>query len=379
MVHRPRTAAERWAFAFSAKAQWRAKVQSDIGKIAETGRAYARAYFISSRFIKDKTRAEVEDLLRKKHGFDVRILDRNWILDRVFTGRHEQLAIDELGIPVAKQPEVKKGPIDAEREEELAALETAITKATQNGRFTFQLVDDCIRAAKIARNRELPRTDVEGRLLRARRVAGEHGTSHQQLLVAYEYAATAYWYFEDYDTFVELYPQVEALAKDTLNAYDLELLANLWLLLHAAVRQQWLDPKKADLKPRTTFITGQLERLTNDTARPSSALQARTLLLHQRLVRTLPSNVDPILDELCDVMQRAKIASVAEQQRMGGRMLVEPNPYLLHQTQFDVVPKQVFVVQSTSLTHTVLPVIKGILEPSQVHHLQRQAGRYRAA
>lgn len=58
-----------------------------------------------------------------------------------------------------------------------------------------------------------------------------------------------------------------------------------------------------------------------------------------------------------------KIASVAEQQKMGGKMLVEPNPYLLHQTQFDVVPKQVFVVQSAALSNTVLPVIKSILEP----------------
>lgn len=298
-------ATERWAFAFSAKAQWRAKVQSDIGKIAKTGRGYTKAFFISSRFIKDKTRAEVEDLLRTKHGIDVRILDRNWILDRVFTNHHEQLAIDELGIPITKQPEVKKGPLDSERDEELAALEAAITKATQDGGFTIQFVDDCIRAAKIARNRELPRTDVEGRLLRARRVAGEHGTPHQQLLAAYEYAATAFWYFEDYDTFVELYPQVEALAKDTLNAYDLELLGNLWLLLHTAVRQQWLDPKKADLKPRTAFITGELERLSNDTARPSTALQARTLLLHQRLIATLPANVDSILDEFRDVIQRS--------------------------------------------------------------------------
>src|SRR5205823_6076608 len=38
-------------------------------------------------------------------------------------------------------------------------------------------------------------------------------------------------------------------------------------------------------------------------------------------------------------------------------------PYLLHQTQFDVTARQVFVVQSAALSHTVLPVIKGILEP----------------
>jgi len=59
----------------------------------------------------------------------------------------------------------------------------------------------------------------------------------------------------------------------------------------------------------------------------------------------------------------AKIREVSDQQRLEGKMWVEPNPYLLHQTQFDVTAKQVFVVQSASLSHTVLPVIRGILEP----------------
>ena len=32
------------------------KVQSDIGKIAKTDRGYKKAFFITSRFVKDKTR-----------------------------------------------------------------------------------------------------------------------------------------------------------------------------------------------------------------------------------------------------------------------------------------------------------------------------------
>lgn len=298
-------AEERWAFAFSAKAQWRTKVQSDVAKIAKTGRGYKKVFFLTSRFVKDKTRAEVEDALSKKHGLDVRILDRSWILDRVFTNHHEQLAIEQLGIQVTSQTEIKKGPLDAEREQALAELEGAITSATQEESFTLQLVDDYISAAKIARNMELSRADVEGRLLRAERIANEHGTNHQKLRAAYEHAATAFWYFEDFNAFIGLYPNVEALAKNTLNAYDLELLGNLWMLLHTAVRLKWLDAKTADLKPKTTFLTQELERLSNETARPSTALQARTLLLHQRLVTTPPEKADPILDELRSVIEQA--------------------------------------------------------------------------
>src|SRR5215212_3292384 len=38
-------AAERWAFAFSAMKTWRAKVRSDVAKIAKTGRGYTTAFF----------------------------------------------------------------------------------------------------------------------------------------------------------------------------------------------------------------------------------------------------------------------------------------------------------------------------------------------
>lgn len=43
-------------------------------------------------------------------------------------------------------------------------------------------------------------------------------------------------------------------------------------------------------------------------------------------------------------------------------MWVEPNPYLLHGTSFQMKKKQVFLVQAWSLAETVYPAIKGILD-----------------
>src|ERR1700740_2874997 len=80
---------ERWAFAFSTKEDWKAKVRSDIKGIAETGRGYSLAYFVTSRFTKDKVRASVQDELRATYGIDVRILDRTWIVEKVFTNRRQ--------------------------------------------------------------------------------------------------------------------------------------------------------------------------------------------------------------------------------------------------------------------------------------------------
>jgi hypothetical protein len=45
--------AERWAFAFSTKKDWKAKVRADIQNIVATGRKYQVTYFITSRFAKD--------------------------------------------------------------------------------------------------------------------------------------------------------------------------------------------------------------------------------------------------------------------------------------------------------------------------------------
>lgn len=43
-------------------------------------------------------------------------------------------------------------------------------------------------------------------------------------------------------------------------------------------------------------------------------------------------------------------------------MWVTPNPFLLHITDFETVPGQVFVVQAWSLRESVLPVLRGILQ-----------------
>jgi hypothetical protein len=59
----PAAAHERWAFAFSAKKDWKAKVRSDVRNIASTDRGYTRIYFVTNQFAPDRSRAESEDTL----------------------------------------------------------------------------------------------------------------------------------------------------------------------------------------------------------------------------------------------------------------------------------------------------------------------------
>jgi hypothetical protein len=116
-------AQERWAFAFSAKADWPPKVRSDIAKIRGTAREYTKAFFVTNQAVPDRKRAEVEDALRTQYGIDVRILDRTWILDRVFEGRHEEFAVNELGVTALSRRDVIKGPLDVKREGALEEVE----------------------------------------------------------------------------------------------------------------------------------------------------------------------------------------------------------------------------------------------------------------
>lgn len=297
-------ATERWAFAFSAKKEWQEKLQSDIAKIAGTGRKYRKAFFITNQFVKDKFRGQVEDKLSKKYKLDVRVLDRSWILDKVFGNGHQSIAIEELRLSLPTSTNVRTGPLDLQKKGELDAVESRIKEATEQKRFGFQLVADCIEAAELARSLEFPRSDVDGRFLRAQRVANEYGGQHQQLAAAYQWAWTTYWWFEDYKGFSEQYGEVESLAKGSDNVHDLELLSNLWCGLQSSVRRGSLDASSAKLDARTEVLFGELERLKKEDDRPSSALQAETLRLLGDLMSCPPEKADPLLLQLKGIILR---------------------------------------------------------------------------
>jgi hypothetical protein len=300
--------AERWGFAISAMKKWLPKLKSDIAKIAGTQRGYVKAFFVTNQFVPDKRRAAIEDGLRNKHSMDVRILDRSWILDRVFDGHHESLAIDKLGLLTSIRPQVRQGPQDLEKQQELATIEQRIKDATQENELGYELVADCMEAAILARGLERPRTELDGLFERAERIAKAHGTQHQRLKAAYDRAWTAYWWYEDYNSFAELYESAQEFARGGQNAYDLELLSNLWRCLHVITKRGELDDSVARLQGRTDLLKEELDRLTKLEDRPSIALQAHSLHVNVRLQQALYENGDTgrLLREYREIIQRCE-------------------------------------------------------------------------
>jgi hypothetical protein len=126
-----------------------------------------------------------------------------------------------LRLATSIRSQVPKGPLDLQRETELAAAENRIKTAAQKGDFYIATVEDCILVTELTRGLDRPRIEVEDRYARAERLAKQYGTEHQQLECAYSKAWTTFWWYEDYKTFVGLYGEVERLVKGSRNAYGL--------------------------------------------------------------------------------------------------------------------------------------------------------------
>ncbi|MCY4172044.1 MAG: hypothetical protein OXF08_10690 [Bacteroidetes bacterium] len=270
---------ERWGFAFSASKEWKAKAKGDIAKIASTGRGYVKVFFVTNQYVSDRKRAEFEDQHTKKYQFDVRLLDLNWILEKVFSGNHVDLVDDELQLRIQGRKVTRKGPLDTQRENELEEIEKRIKSTTQNEQFNSALVDDALNSAELARSLDLPRHKVEGRFERAERIAHKYGTQRQRVEVAYQKAWTTFWWYEDGAIFPDLYLKVEERAKGSRNAYDIERLVTLWYLLESCINQDYYPDQPNWLDNRTTTVKGELQRLSREKTRPSTALQAKMSLL----------------------------------------------------------------------------------------------------
>ncbi len=280
----PSGGSERWAFAFSAKKAWKPKLEADIKSILSTQRDYKRIYFFTNQFVSDKSRASAEDTLTKKAGIPVHIIDRSWLVDRVYSHAHLQLAISALQIDDAtSERKDRLGPKDTERLADLDELDAQISDPSRYEGAQYQLIEDCVRAAKLARSLDKPRHEVENRFAMADRLAQELAIPQQQLRVAYHRAWTAHWWFEDYAEFLRFYEEVERIALRSQEAHDQERLLNLNHLLMGIDERGVLPKDKTRVDERRAALIKHLELLEADAARPNNALFARMLRTFARL------------------------------------------------------------------------------------------------
>lgn len=315
----PSAGSERWAFAFSAKRDWKPKLKSDVKKIAETGRSYDVVYFVTNQFAADKDKAKLQDELGKQYSFRVHILDRSWIVEKVYENGHLAMAIDTLAIEGAQSEIIRNfGPNDAARVAELAELDKQITDPSRYINTRFQLASDCHRSAILARGLERPRAEVEARFEQAMRIADELGETQQAMRIRYNYAWTQFWWFEDLKKFVSLYDDVEMRITGTTNSADVKKLFTLWTLAISCIQNGRLTDNEIDIRQKRNTLVAILDPLAADTARPNNALEAKTYLTLMRLHETMS---DSMREGLNDCWK--SLGEILETSKLLGRYPVE--------------------------------------------------------
>jgi hypothetical protein len=269
---------ENWGFAFSCKKTWKQKIKDDAAKIVGLDRKFTKVFFITSRFARDKTRAALEDELTKKHGFEVHILDRTWIVERIINRNHQRMAITTLGISVTEEREARLGPRDTARRAELDDILKRICGQCDYEGNDFGLAQDYLQAALLARGLGKPRHEIDGFFQQARRIAEKTGNNSLRLRCGYNHAWTTFWWFEDSSQFNRIYDEIEGLIAGTNDVQDCESILNLWVLLWRIDLRLTKQGGTSELKiaDRGERLAKELGRLAAEDHRPNSALQART-------------------------------------------------------------------------------------------------------
>jgi hypothetical protein len=300
---------ERWAFAFSAKQDWHTKIKADVDSIISTRRGYKRIYFVTNQNFSDKKRSAAENLLTAKAEIPVTILDRNWLLTKVYENDFIGLAISALQLVGNEIPKEKAGPLDAARLDRLTELEPKLADPTAYAGAEYQLAEDALEAALLSRGLERPRFEIEGKFLRAIRLAGQGKYRPQQLRAVYSYVWTAHWWFEDFNLLNYQYEHVESLAINSDSADDLEKLETLWSLLSTLVMRGWMTAVEVKLLERTTRLRAALDALAAYEARPNNALQAKTLLVNMRLADAMRQKdfaaIEAVWGDLANIVDQA--------------------------------------------------------------------------
>ncbi|MEF3365961.1 hypothetical protein V3H18_05370 [Methylocystis sp. 9N] len=300
---------ERWGFAFSAKATWADKVRKDVKGIVETGRKFDRIICITSRFAKAKDRARVEDELSKQFGLPVTIHDRSWIVSEVIEKDRADLAFNYLNMGEAVGKEVRLGPADYSRTQQLEDVERALADPGAFCGMEIQRVTEALVAAKLSRGLERPRIETDGRFDRAIRLADADGTYRQQLEARYQKLWTAFWWYDDFALLNASYDNFQARALKSNHSANLEFLGTLNQLLVNAVIHGHMTPEECRLKERMAALRKALEAIADDPSRPNNSLEARTALVRIKLnVATLAgdgSALPAIWEELSEIVDKA--------------------------------------------------------------------------
>lgn len=294
---------ERWAFGVSTQKDWKTKCTKDVESIMSTGRGYVRIFCVTSRFIKNSSRAALQDNLSKKHGVKVTIYDRTWLLDKTLKPKNQHLAVDYLSLTANIESKIQIGPFDAGKQIQLAEIERKIEQIEDLGHLTLSQVDLYTKRAIICKELEQDAATVEHQFNVAVRTAKKFGTPRQHFDALYQLTWAAYWWLGNAELFEENFEKALSVAQETYNVEVWEKVVTLFNLVVITHRD---DKCTLDLKTIEATIRDKLDSIANDADMISSALQAKTsLLLLDLLAADNEKQVNSIFRSLSQIVESA--------------------------------------------------------------------------
>ena len=287
---------EKWAFAFSAKKDWKSKVKGDVKKIINTKRDYTKIFFISNQLISSKKKKDTQDELKKQYSINVIVFDAEWILEKVFSNDLIDLVVDALNLSSElKNKNVKIGKNDAERVERLSELEKKINNPNRYLEYDYQLVEDALEVAILSRMLEKPRDEVEGKFDRVYRFCKKMKNKKQCIRYHYQRAWTYINWYDDYSSFIDEYKNLKKYISCNSDIYEVELLYNLFNLLRGldASKNYYLSKSKLNLQNEKKFLFNILEEIEKNEQKPVSSLIAKTYKEFQYLMDAISEKTNP--------------------------------------------------------------------------------------
>ncbi len=286
---------EKWAFAFSAKATWKSKAESDIKKIVDTNRDYTRIYFITNQTPSSKKKKEAQDEFIKKYKLDIILLDGIWMLEKVYDNNLLDIVIDSLNMStVFKNKQTLLGQNDASRQRKLNELEENIQNPKRYFEYDFQLVEDALETAILSRKLEKPREEIEGKFDRAIRFCKKVDSNKQWIRIHYQRAWTYLYYYDDFPFFIEEYKTFSELISIDSSISEIELYVNLFNSLRGFCAANCnLEDSEIDFSKEQVKLYKLLDDFAKKKDKPCSALIAQFYKSFEKLMDSTSENKSP--------------------------------------------------------------------------------------
>lgn len=270
---------ENWAFAMSAKTDWKPKVKSDVKKIIDTNRGYTKIFFFSNQKISSKNKKEIQDQTKNDYDVELIILDAEWILENVYSNQLLNVVIESLNLSRTFLEEKIVGSKDIERIKELEDLEHQINSPNRFFEIDFQLIEDCLESAIISRMLELPKAEVIGKFERALKFADKLNNIQLRIRVHYQLGWTLISWYDEYKLFYDEFLSVKELVNKEPNINNIEFYLNLSNILKTISNiEEAEDVLIVDHEKEDQELMSFLTKCSQNKNKPSTSLLAKFYL-----------------------------------------------------------------------------------------------------